>query len=114
MPFCPQCHAEYVEGKLECNECQIPLVAQLPPPDPPEQFSNTPTEVVYDAQDEVSALNVKDILEANGIPVWIRSFENVYYDGLMKTMTGCWGRLWAPVEFADQARALIAGMDEAD
>ncbi len=29
--FCPQCGAEYREGLLECSDCQLPLVGELPP-----------------------------------------------------------------------------------
>jgi putative signal transducing protein len=28
--FCPQCRAEYREGFVECSDCHLPLVAQLP------------------------------------------------------------------------------------
>ncbi len=28
--FCPQCGAEYREGFLECSDCQVTLVAELP------------------------------------------------------------------------------------
>ena len=28
--FCPQCHAEYREGFVECADCHIPLVDRLP------------------------------------------------------------------------------------
>ena len=29
--LCPECQAEYREGFYECSECQVPLVAELPP-----------------------------------------------------------------------------------
>ncbi len=28
--FCPKCRAEYREGFVECSDCQIPLVDQIP------------------------------------------------------------------------------------
>jgi hypothetical protein len=28
--FCPQCHVEYLEGFIECADCQVPLVDRLP------------------------------------------------------------------------------------
>ncbi len=34
--FCPQCGAEYREGFLECSDCQLPLVAELPPQPKPD------------------------------------------------------------------------------
>ncbi len=29
--FCPNCHAEYVEGIRQCRDCGVPLVDKLPP-----------------------------------------------------------------------------------
>jgi len=28
--FCPNCRAEYIEGIIECADCRVPLVVDLP------------------------------------------------------------------------------------
>ena len=35
MPFCPVCRLEYQEGVAVCPDDSAPLVAKLPPPEPP-------------------------------------------------------------------------------
>ncbi|MCX5801305.1 MAG: DUF2007 domain-containing protein [Candidatus Eisenbacteria bacterium] len=34
--FCPECRAEYREGFLRCTDCDVDLVAELPPEPEPE------------------------------------------------------------------------------
>lgn len=34
--FCPKCRSEYREGFLECSDCQISLVSELPSEPEPE------------------------------------------------------------------------------
>lgn len=31
MPFCPNCRLEYVEAATRCDDCDVALVASLPP-----------------------------------------------------------------------------------
>ena len=37
--FCPRCRCEYRLGFTECADCHVPLVDQMPPPDPPVRLS---------------------------------------------------------------------------
>ena len=112
MPFCPKCKAEYLEGIAVCADCGVGLVAKLPPP--PRDPTPVETEAVFDAPNMVAADNVRDMLEGNGIAVWMRSFESSYYDGIGVLMEGVWGRLWVRKEEAARARALIADLQEAE
>ena len=106
MPFCPQCRAEYVEGKTQCSDCGVELVASLPPSVPPPdihwvEFQTAATE----AEGEMLA----ELLEKNGIPVMVK--KDVFASGFGRQGT----LLFVPAEQRDEAEALareLAAPDE--
>jgi len=57
--FCPLCKAEYREGFYRCADCDVPLVAALPPkPDPPPPGTDDagPDSVVLCQEDDPAIL----------------------------------------------------------
>jgi hypothetical protein len=107
MPFCPQCKAEYREGFTTCADCGLALVPELPP-EPPDEIDPVETEMIMDLPDAVTAMGLQALLEGEGIPVWVRSFDTTYLDGVTANIAGTWGRLWVRKEHAARARDLIA------
>lgn len=71
MPYCPNCHWEYVEGSKHCSDCGSELVDEL---EPPERFpEEIETVECFTADDEIEAEIVKDILHQNHIPCILTS-----------------------------------------
>jgi len=54
---------------------------------------------------------ITDALKREGIPVYVRSFEETPYAGLFVPQRG-WGRIMVPKEMADLAREIISGLPE--
>ncbi len=52
-----------------------------------------------------------DALEREGIPVFVRSFEETAYDGLFVPQKG-WGQILVPAEYVSRARAVIGPLLE--
>ena len=70
--FCPQCMSEYREGVTRCADCDVPLVRQLPAPEPAPLPVNLDDMVtVLKTYDEGELLMAKSLLEAAGIPVHV-------------------------------------------
>ncbi len=65
MPFCPDCHWEYIEGTKNCSDCGKELIAELEVEKFPEDIE---TAKCYIADDEIEAEIVKDLLHQNNIP----------------------------------------------
>ena len=68
--FCPECSAEYREGFARCSDCDVPLVAALPPE---EMDANLGAEeaTVFVTRDIVEAETVKELFEASGLEVFV-------------------------------------------
>lgn len=62
--FCPKCRSEYVEGFTTCNDCNAPLVSELPPESEPEFVEYK--EVLSTNSPSDRAL-ISSILDAEGI-----------------------------------------------
>ena len=105
MPFCPKCRAEYVEGVDTCQDCQIPLVAELPPKDEPDYVELVELQQV---SDEVSGVMMKGILENGGITAVLRAAKIPWYDGIASTWsTYYWGKLLVPKEDLETSRKIL-------
>ena len=57
--FCPECSAEYREGFARCSDCDVPLVAALPPEET-DAIRGSEEATVFVTRDMVEAETVKD------------------------------------------------------
>jgi len=62
--FCPKCRSEYREGFINCSDCNIPLVSELPPESKPDFIEFK--EVLSTNSPSDRAL-ISSILDAEGI-----------------------------------------------
>ena len=62
---------------------------------------------IYKAPDEFMANSVKDLLEQEGIPAMIRSFQVPAYDGIARMMRPNWGEVLVSETDMDRARELL-------
>jgi len=65
--------------------------------------------ILYKAPDELMANSVKDLLEQEGIPAVIRSFQIPAYDGIAKMMRPAWGDILVEEESWDRAKEMVDG-----
>jgi len=72
MPFCPSCLAEFRQGFTRCNQCDVPLVAELPEPGAGSEeivgARRGTLKVVSASSDQTEATFVRDLLDNAGIP----------------------------------------------
>lgn len=64
---------------------------------------------VYRAENELMANTIKDLLEQNGIPALIHSFQIPAYDGIAQVMRPAWGEVLVAEEDFETASTLIKG-----
>jgi hypothetical protein len=64
---------------------------------------------VHKPADEFMANSVRDLLEQNGIPALIRSFQIPAYDGLARVMRPVWGEVLVEEEDLSRAKELVDG-----
>lgn len=71
--FCPQCQAEYREGIVECPDCEVPLVDELPVvPHPERDFVPA-----FETSDVALLPVVHSLLEAAEIPYVVQGEESM-------------------------------------
>jgi len=81
--FCPQCGSGYRDGFKRCSECDVDLVATLPP-EPDHSAEYVP---ITNVQGQMEVSQIRSFLESNGIPSVVQgeSTRNIYgftVDGL--------------------------------
>lgn len=72
MPFCPSCRAEFRQGFTRCNECDVPLVAELSLPGAGSEevagARRQALQIVSTSSDKGEATFIRDLLDNAGIP----------------------------------------------
>jgi hypothetical protein len=62
---------------------------------------------IYRPDDELMANAVRDLLEENGIPAMIHSFQLPAYDSLARVMRPVWGEVMVDEKDAARAKELL-------
>ncbi len=65
--------------------------------------------VLYRPADEFMANSVKDLLEQNGVPAMVHSFQIPAYDGIARMMRPCWGEILVEEGDWERAKELVDG-----
>ena len=78
--------------------------------------NETPREfvAVLEPRDRVMAEVARGLLESEGIPVVVQSFQVLWYDGIMTADAGAWGRILVPAHLAPAAEGLLADFFDAE
>lgn len=109
MPFCPECQAEYVDGIVECVDCQTTLVDELPtttPQAPAGSNSEGEYVTVFEGGSAFDMRMAKGLLESSGFHVEMLGGN----DPLNPTPTGIQVR----ADEVEEARELLQNPGDLD
>ncbi len=67
--FCPRCRDEFRSGIVVCPDCELPLVAERPAEDPPDEYETPVVVATFASLTEASL--ARGALEAAGIPAFV-------------------------------------------
>lgn len=110
MPFCPKCRAEYEYGVAKCEDCDAPLVSQLPEAKKDETFNSDNSEVVHlcTVNNETEAVLMCDLLKQAGIEASYRSpWVSRYYIGVTIDQAFTWGEIMVLDKDYDTAKEIV-------
>jgi hypothetical protein len=71
--ICPQCKAEYQQGFVECSDCQIPLVEELPQNPGPRPGEPIELVTILKSGNDAAIAVAQSLLEDAGIDYLVRS-----------------------------------------
>ena len=109
MPFCPNCHYEYIEGIEKCPECGARLT-QAPPPQeevPPEYVRLTTL------SDPAAAMAMQVALQEAGVPVIVQTYGPVTgaLAAVADDITEDYAVLFVPEDRLEEALRLVQSME---
>ena len=112
MPFCPQCGYEYKEGKVTCPDCNVDLVAELPPVEPePDNTEDLDLVDIYSLPGLPYAEMVKEALAKEGIDCMIKSdFLSTSHLARGVGVAGTSARVLVRKEHAEKAKQILHTM----
>ena len=105
MPYCPMCRIEYRDGVAKCSDCDVELVAELPP-EPRNPLTNEEMVPVFSAKNRIEADIVKGILESVGIGAWFQA-GGVWRPGTEIASPVDYGAVFVLASQADEAKSAI-------
>jgi hypothetical protein len=108
MRSCPSCGAEYTDKAVTCSDCQGTLVDGPADTAPDAEAELVRWERVYGAPDQVAAVMLQGVIEAEDIPVRVEANTLAGYGPLFSSMKAdSWGSILVPAEHAEEATRLI-------
>ncbi len=118
MKYCPNCRAEYHDDVVECHDCRVPLVDELPE-ELPEEWEHIEPVVIHRAATVIDAELIVGTLRANDVRVFAAGTGAELYTeaGQIGQITGIPGplneiRIMVHPEDEERAREVLAGVDE--
>ena len=112
--YCPQCRVEYRDGFTECADCQVPLSAGTPPPEPADPFDPAiDLVVVLETNDGIQLALAKGLLEDASIPFFVLGqIATLVQD--VDPYLHKWVRVQVPRDRESEARELLDQLLVAD
>ncbi len=80
---------------------------EILPEEHPRDLSSEELLEVFDASNEMEALAIQALLEAEGLEAAVRSLQMPWYDGLARTLNPVWGKVLVRESQEREARRLI-------
>jgi hypothetical protein len=107
--YCPECGAEYREGFAECSDCGVPLTAEPPEREMPDDEE---TVGVFRTADASLLPVLKSVLTAAGVPFSVQGDESSGLfpfgsAGMMPDSVRMGAVIRVPQSRAEEAKALL-------
>lgn len=113
MKYCPECEAEYEDGVEKCSDCLASLISEADywvrkeeERRLRESLGRADFVSVMIARNAFEADRLRAALEAEGIPVLVRTFLDTAYDGIYVAQKG-WGRVEVPTTEKERAEKIV-------
>jgi len=120
MKYCPNCGTEYLDTIDACSDCSEKLIGAAEwekitakEKEQREDLRNIELVPACTVGGRIEAQALLAVLEQEGIPALLRSFEDTAYAGLFTGSKG-WGQIWTAKRRLDEAKQLIDDVRASD
>ncbi|MBU9711219.1 DUF2007 domain-containing protein [Evansella tamaricis] len=111
MPWCPNCHEEYIDHMKICKDCNVDLNDGEPPEEDPQRLEFVDTEFLTTASSEIEANMLEAMLETNHIATVKNYREAGGYLAIYMGETSYGIDLYVDKEKLETARELLAQLE---